>query len=244
MKGSLALIAVAFAVTLGACDTDPGERSPAPSTGGQDTTGPEGTPTNGKPTVERERFWRRYSGYRCSQPIEGRMRRGYVVVGGGYVPRRYWRELRDGDLKRVPKEWRRVDPERVFVPTDRLGARKFCRPNATIEYRSVLDILRKPWVERLIARHSPRAAWVRALHHDYIQDKEYLDLILPAFDAERVDCVILVRSPERDVFFVEYAPRHEGHSEHRYVRLSERAFRASLDAAPAVERAAFWDNLR
>lgn len=244
MKGSLALIVATAAVAVGGCDADSGEPSQAPPEGGQETTGPEGTTTDSKPTVERERFWRRYSGYRCSQPIEGRIRSGYTVRGGGYAPSKYWRELRNGDLERVPKEWRRARPARVFVPTDRVEARKLCRANAIIEYGSVLDILRKPWVERLIARHSPRAAWVRALHHDYIQDKEYLALILPAFDAERVDCVIVVHSPERDVFFVEYAPRHEGHRDHRYARLSERAFRASLAAAPAAARAAFWDNLR
>jgi hypothetical protein len=244
MKGALALIAVAVAVAFGACGADSDERSPPPPTDGQVTTGPEGTPTNGTPTIERKRYWRRWSGYTCSKPIEGRMRRGFQA-GGGYVPRRYWRELRDGDLEQVPKNWRhRARPARIFVPSDGAEARKFCRANIIIEYRSVLDILRKPWVERLIARHSPRAAWVRALHHDYIHDKEYLALILPAFDAERVDCVIVVHSAERDVFFVEYAPQHEGHPDHRYARLSEREFHASLAAAPAADRAAFWDNLR
>lgn len=245
MKGALALIAVAAAVALGACGGGSDEGPPAPPAGGPDTNGPGSEQsTGGKPTVERKRYWRRWSGYQCSKPIEGRMRRGFQVVGGGYVPRRYWRELRDGDLEQVPKQWRRARPARVFVPLDRVEARKFCRPNAIIEYRSVLDILRKPWVERLISRHSPRAAWVRALHHDYIHDKEYLARILPAFEAERVDCVIVVHSPERDVFFVEYAPRHEGHADHRYVRLSEREFRASLAAAPAADRVAFWDHLR
>jgi hypothetical protein len=245
MKRALVFIAVAVAVALGACGADSDERSPAPPAGGQETTGPEATPTNGKPTVERKRYWRRWSGYVCSKPIEGRMRSGFQVVGGGYVPRRYWRELRDGDLGHVPKQWRhRARPARIFVPSGGAEARKFCRPSIIIEYRSVLDILRKPWVERLIARHSPRAAWVRALHHDYIHDKEYLARILPTFDADRVDCVIVVHSPERDVFFLEYAPRHEGHPDHRYVRLSAREFRTSLAAAPAADRAAFWDNLR
>ena len=243
MKGAPASIAAAIVFAFGACGGDSDEPAPAPPAGGHETTGPEVTSTKGKPTVERKRFWRRFTGYTCSKPIKGRMRRGYLA-GGGYAPRRYWRELRDGDLERVPKQWRRAHPERVFVPSDRVEARKFCRANIIIEYRSVLDILRKPWVERLIARHSPRAAWVRALHHDYIHDKEYLARILPAFDAERVDCVIVVRSPGRDVYFVEYAPHHEGHSDHRYVRLSEREFRASLAAAPVADRAAFWDNLR
>jgi hypothetical protein len=245
MRSALASIAVAAVVALAACSEDPGERPPAPPPGGQETNEQGGEqPTGGEPTVERKRYWRGYSGYLCSKPIEGRMRRGYVVVGGGYVPRKHWRALRDGDLGQVPKGWRRARPERVFVPLDRLEARKFCRASIIIEYRSVLDILRKPWVERLIASHSPRAAWVRALHHDYIDDKAYLARILPGFEAARVDCVILVRSPERDVVFVEYAPKHEGHSDHRYVRLSGREFRASLAAAPAADRAAFWDSLR
>lgn len=244
MKGALALIVVAAAVALGACGGGSDE-GPAAPVGGPDTNGPGPEhSTGGKPTVERTRYWRGYSGYMCSQPIEGRMGKGYVVAGGGYVPSRYWRALRDGDLGRVPKQWRRARPARVFVPLDRVEARKFCRASTIIEYRSVLDVLRKPWVELLIASHSPRAAWVRALHHDYIRDTEYLARILPAFEAERVDCVIVVRSPERDVFLVEYAPEHEGHSDHRYVRLSEREFRGSLAAAPAADRAAFWDNLR
>ena len=242
----MTLIAATVAVALGACGGDSDEQS-APPAGGQPTSGQGGekpTFTSGRPTVERKLFWRGSGGYRCSKPIEGRMRPGYQVNGGSYAPRRLWRELRDGDLEQVPKKWRRARPARVFVPSDRAEAQKFCRASIVIEYRSVLAILQKPWVERLIASHSPRAAWVRALHHDYIRDEDYLARILSAFEAERVDCVIVVHSPERDVFFVEYAPEHEGHADHRYVRLSERAFRASLAAAPAADRAAFWDNLR
>ena len=159
--------------------------------------------------------------YECSQPIEGE-----------------WQQGRDGS----------------FQPKDQEEFQKFCRVTsdednetnggAIIEYRAVIDILQKDHVREIIDRYDSTEAWVRALSHDYIQDKEYLSRILPSFNSEHIDCIIVVHSPEDTLFFVEVGESHDSHDDHQYIEVPSDEFLASLNSAPDEDVSAFWLGLR
>lgn len=157
-------------------------------------------------------------GYECSQPIAGE-----------------WKEASVGQLG---------SPEWYFHPSNEEDFKKYCRSTYAIEYHSVLQILKKPDVVAVIARYDTTQAWVRALSHDYIDDKSYIARILPTFDAATVDCIIVVHSPEGTRFFVENGAVHENHGDHRYVEVPAAAFLASLNAASDEDVTNFWLGLR
>lgn len=111
------------------------------------------------------------------------------------------------------------------------------------EYRAVLDILRRDDVRKTISQYSPSNAWVKALGHKYIQDKDYLKRILPAYSEVKIDCVIVVHSPESTRFFVENGEKHKGHTDHQYIEVSSSDFLASLNNAPDSDVNNFWLGL-
>ncbi len=159
--------------------------------------------------------------YDCSQPIEGEWSQGW---------------------------------DASFQPEDQEEFQKFCRVtsdenvetngNVIIEYRAVIDILRKDHVREIIDRYDPTEAWVRALSHDYIKDKEYLNRILPSFNSEHIDCIIVVHSPESTLFFVEVGETHHSHDDHQYIEVPADEFLTSLNSATDEDITAFWLGLR
>lgn len=113
----------------------------------------------------------------------------------------------------------------------------------TIEYRAVLDILRRDDVARIIEKYDTTRASVRALGHTYIDDKEYLTRILPAYSDVKIDCIIVVHSPEGTRFFIEDGEKHESHHDHHYREVPADEFLASLNSAPDTDVTNFWLGL-
>lgn len=106
-----------------------------------------------------------------------------------------------------------------------------------------MDILRKTDVASDIAKFSPTEAWVRALGHKYIHDKGYLECILPDFDATRIDCIIVVHTPESTRFYIEYGAEHNSHEDYRYIEVPYNDFLSSLNNAPDEDVTNFWLGL-
>ncbi|MBX4191252.1 MAG: hypothetical protein KW804_00425 [Candidatus Doudnabacteria bacterium] len=153
-------------------------------------------------------------GYECSKKIDGRWVEAYVGNPGS--------------------------PGYYFQPTNQEDLQKYCRTTSIIEYRAVLDILRKEDVGRTIEKYSTAEAWVRALGHKYIHDKDYLNRILPAYSSMKIDCIIVVHTPESTRFFIENGEKHDSHNDHQYLEVSATEFLSSLNNASDEDVNNFW----
>lgn len=112
-----------------------------------------------------------------------------------------------------------------------------------IEYRAVIDILRRDDVAKIIEKYGTTRSSVRALGHKYIHDKAYLKRILPAYSDMKIDCIIVVHSPEGTRFFIENGEKHESHDDHHYLEVPSSEFLASLNQASDADITAFWLGL-
>lgn len=136
-----------------------------------------------------------------------------------------------------------LDMGSVYVPVNKEEADKYCRSSGAIEYRAVIDILARKDVDLLVSKYNSAEVWVRALGHTYIHDKEYLKRILPAYSDIKIDCIIVVHSPEGTRFFIENGEAHKSHDDHQYIEVSEREFLTSLNNAPNTDVNNFWLGL-
>lgn len=132
----------------------------------------------------------------------------------------------------------------VYKPVDQEEFRKYCRSDLVIEYRAVIDILKRSDVSSVIATYDTTQAWVRALSHEYIHDKDYLKRILPAYSDLKIDCIVVVHSPEETRFFIEDGEKHESHDDHHYREVPATEFLDSLNNAPDSDVNNFWLGLR
>lgn len=130
-----------------------------------------------------------------------------------------------------------------YLPVNQEEAKKYCRSEGVIEYRAVIDILKREDVSKTISKYDSTQAWVRALGHEYIHDKDYLKRILPAYSDVKIDCIIVVHSPEGTRFFIEDGERHEGHHDHHYREVPAEEFLASLNNASSTDVTNFWLGL-
>ncbi len=131
----------------------------------------------------------------------------------------------------------------VYSPVNQEEFVKYCRTKTVLEYRAVIDILKRKDVSSTIAKYDTTKAWVKALGHTYINDKDYLKRILPAYSSMKIDCVIVVHSPEGTRFFIENGEKHESHDDHRYIEVQAEEFLASLNKAPDADVTNFWLGL-
>lgn len=136
-----------------------------------------------------------------------------------------------------------LGPGAVYTPVNQEEFKKYCRSNAAIEYRAVIDILKRDDVSSVIAKYDTTQASVRALGHKYIHDKDYLKRILPAYSDVKIDCIIVVHSPEGTRFFIENGEKHASHDDHRYMEVPATEFLASLNNASDADVTAFWLGL-
>lgn len=136
-----------------------------------------------------------------------------------------------------------LGPGAVYTPVNQEEFRKYCRSNAAIEYRAVIDILKREDVSKIIAKYDTVHASVKALGHTYINDKDYLKRILPAYSDVKIDCIIVVHSPEGTRFFIEDGEKHESHHDHHYREVPDIEFLASLNSASDADVTAFWLGL-
>ena len=133
----------------------------------------------------------------------------------------------------------------------------FCRPYSSkddtsgcgpggeycIEYRAVLDILKREDVHATISKYGSVRSSVKALGHKYIDDKDYLNRILPNYNSVAIDCIIVVHSPDGTRFFIENGAVHENHEDHMYMEVPSEEFLASLNNASDEDVTAFWLSL-
>lgn len=126
-----------------------------------------------------------------------------------------------------------------FVPDDLEELQKFCRTTFAIEYHALIDVLRKPEVDSLISRYNTAEAWVRVLNYELIEDKDYVKRILPSYTDTNIHCIVVVHSPEGELFYLE-----DGDNDHVYIEVPEEEFLTSLNKASDEDVNRFWLNLR
>lgn len=134
-------------------------------------------------------------------------------------------------------------PGPIYRPVNQEEFRKYCRSNGAIEYRAVIDILKREDVSSVIAKYDTTKASVRALGHKYIDDKDYLRRILPAYSDVKIDCIIVVHSPEDTRFFIEDGEVHHSHADHHYREVPAAEFLESLNNASDADITNFWLGL-
>lgn len=136
-----------------------------------------------------------------------------------------------------------ASPAWEFRPDSLEEAKKYCREGAVIEYKSVIDIMKRDDVSRIIDKYESYLVSVKALSHKYIDDKEYLDRILPNYKSNSIDCIIVVNSPEGTRLFLENGEVHESHDDHKYIEVPTKEFLDSLSKASDEDITAFWLGL-
>lgn len=112
-----------------------------------------------------------------------------------------------------------------------------------IEYRAVIDILKREDVNDTISKYGSVRSSVKALGHKYINDKEFLNRILPEYSNAVIDCIIVVNSPEGTRFFIENGEVHETHDDHKYIEVPSEEFLTSINNASDEDVTAFWLGL-
>lgn len=151
----------------------------------------------------------------CSQPIEGRWVEGSIGPAS--------------------------NPAWEFIPSSADEAAKYCRVNGVVEYHAALDILQRPDVKKVIDAYDSTLAWVKVLNYQLIEDKDYLNRILPDYADTMIHCIIVVYSPEGERFFLE---EKDASDESFYTEILATEFLASLNSASDADVTSFWLNLR
>ena len=107
------------------------------------------------------------------------------------------------------------------------------------EFHAANDIYNRPDVKPIMKKYSRAFAWVKPLNYKYIEDKEYLDRILPGYSELNIHCIVVAHSPEGTRFFLE-----DGDIHHNYIEVSSEKFLESLNNAPDEDVNNFWLGLR
>lgn len=151
-------------------------------------------------------------GYECSKKVEG----DWVVIRG-QIGQEKW----------------------TFVPTNQADIERYCRTTYAIEYDAVIRILQRPDVAEVIEAYDPSEAWVKVLNYQLIEDRQYLERILPNYNDINIHCIVVVHSPEGQRFFLE-----DDDQDDRFIEVDSTEFLASLNRATDDDVNAFWLHLR
>ena len=185
-----------------------------------------------------------------------------AAVGGFFYNKRNTETLQNGFfIDGTTYECSEAIPGKMtsegFSPKNMEDLRNFCRPYSSsndpsgcgpggeycIEYRAVIDILKRNDVRATVSKYGSVRSSVKALGHTYIYDKEYLNRILPDYSNVAIDCIIVVHSPDGTRFFIENGDVHKSHDDHKYIEVPSEKFLASLNRASDEDVTAFWLGL-
>lgn len=125
----------------------------------------------------------------------------------------------------------------VYAPVNQKEADLYCREGAVIEYHAILDVLELPATQSLIKEHGPEHVLVQALKYDHIQERAYIERLLPAHKDVKIGCIIVVTVPDEKLYLLE----DEGGGD--YVNIPQPEFESYLAAASAADREKFWSSL-
>lgn len=108
-----------------------------------------------------------------------------------------------------------------------------------IEYHAAIEVYEMPGIKAEIDTYSTDEAWVSPLNYAYVEDKDFINRILPLYTDINIHCIIRVHLPNGDRFFLE-----DGDVEHHFIEVSEQDFLTSLNQASKDDVETFWSNFR
>lgn len=134
-----------------------------------------------------------------------------------------------------------VDEDGVYVnhkPVDEAEAKLYCHMTSAEEYKGKLKVLQKPEVLELIGKYQYKDVSIKALEFKYIQDKDFVHRLLPAYKEVEIGCIILLDTPDEDKIYL------EDEDLETFEELDYQTFKLNLEQISAADRQLFYDNLK
>ncbi len=155
------------------------------------------------------------SGYECSKPIRLQRQRELVGHMGGNSNYEY-----------------------LYLPVNSDEANLFCHGTWVEEYKGKLTVLQKPEVLALIGKYQYKDVSIKAIEFKYIEDKDFVYRLLPAYKNKEIGCIIVLETPgEKKVYL-------EDDKLQTFEELDYKIFEKSLLSVSESDRKLFEDNLK
>jgi peptidoglycan hydrolase-like protein with peptidoglycan-binding domain len=106
-----------------------------------------------------------------------------------------------------------------------------------LENDGKITVLQKPEVQALIAKYNDTNIHLRALKFDYIQDKGFMERLLPIYKGRDIGCIIVLETPGESKVYV------EDEKLQTFEELDYAAFQNYLNQASPADKQLFLDNL-
>jgi hypothetical protein len=106
-----------------------------------------------------------------------------------------------------------------------------------LENDGKVTVLQKPEVQTLIGKYNVGEVQLKALKFSYIQDKGFMERLLPIFKGKDIGCIIILKTPEVSKVYV------EDENLQTFEELDYQTFNQYLNKASTADRQLFLDNL-
>ena len=124
-----------------------------------------------------------------------------------------------------------------FYPVDAAEAKLFCHMTYVIEYKGKIKILQRPEVLDLIGKYEYKDVSIKALEFDLIQDKDFVNRLLPKYRGREIGCIIILETPNEKLVYL------EDENLETFERLNYELFEKSLKALNNADRELFLSSL-
>ncbi len=125
-----------------------------------------------------------------------------------------------------------------FRPVDENEARVFCHMTYAIEYKGKLKVLQKTEVLEMISRYSYKDVSVKALEFKYIEDKAFVNRLLPQYANTEIGCIIVVETPNEKKVYL------EDEELETFEQMDYKVFDNNLSKVSESDRKLFEENLK
>ncbi len=125
-----------------------------------------------------------------------------------------------------------------FNPVDWDEARLFCYATYVIEYKGKLTVLQKPEVLDLISHYQYKDVSIKALEFKYIQDKDFVNRLLPQNKGQEIGCIIVLETPNEKRVYL------EDEKLQTFKEFAYKVFEQNLNSVSETDRQLFLNNLK
>jgi hypothetical protein len=125
-------------------------------------------------------------------------------------------------------------------PLDPLEAKKNCTLTSTaipIENDGKITVLQKPEVQALLSHYRYVDVQLKALKFSYIQDKGFMERLLPLYKGRDIGCIIVLTTPGESRVYI------EDEKLQTFEELDFKTFSDYLNKASPADRQLFLENL-
>lgn len=126
----------------------------------------------------------------------------------------------------------------IQIPLDPEEAKLFCYSTLVIENKGKIKVLQRPEVVELISKYEYKDVSIKALEFKYIQDQQFVDRLLPAYQDRDIGCIIVLETPNEKRVYL------EDEELETFEELDYQSFEQYLNQVSETDRQEFIDNLR